>query len=102
VQADDDKIAKSTRRQPSHLPGMLTRKEVNDYYLKKSGLEKTVFKVEKFAFYEVYGFFRLDANAQQIYYRYYHKQTDNPAFKHIWFFVHYLLWQCRKAIKGKR
>lgn len=97
VQADDDKIAKSTRRQPSHLPGMLTRKEVIEYYLDKTG-----FKVDNFAFYEVYGLFRLAAIVQQIYYRYHHKQTDNPAFKHIWFFVHYLFWQCRKAIKGKR
>jgi aminoglycoside phosphotransferase (APT) family kinase protein len=97
VQADDDKLAKSTRRQPTHLPGMLTRKEVIAYYLDKTG-----FKVDNFAFYEVYGLFRLAAIVQQIYYRYHHKQTDNPAFKHIWFFVHYLLWQCRKAIKGKR
>jgi aminoglycoside phosphotransferase (APT) family kinase protein len=97
VQANDDRIAKSTRRQPSHLPGMLSRKEVIAYYLEKTG-----FKVDNFAFYEVYGLFRLAAIAQQIYYRYHHKQTDNPAFKNIWFFVHYLLWQCRRAIKGKR
>jgi aminoglycoside phosphotransferase (APT) family kinase protein len=97
VQADDDKVAKATRRQPSHLPGMLSRKEVIAYYLEKTG-----FKVDNFAFYEVYGLFRLAAIVQQIYYRYHHKQTDNPAFKHMWFFVHYLLWQCRKTIKGKR
>jgi aminoglycoside phosphotransferase (APT) family kinase protein len=65
-------------------------------------LDKTGFKVDNFAVYEVYGLFRLAAIAQQIHYRYHHKQTDNPAFKHIEFFVHYLLWQCRKAIKGKR
>jgi aminoglycoside phosphotransferase (APT) family kinase protein len=97
VQADDDKLAKSTRRQPTHLPGMLTRKEMIAYYL-----DKTDFRVDNFAFYEVYGLFRLAAIAQQIYYRYHHKQTDNPALKHIGVFVHYLLWQCRKAIKGKR
>jgi aminoglycoside phosphotransferase (APT) family kinase protein len=97
VQADDDRIAKSARRQPSHLPGMLSRKEVIAYYLQKTG-----FKVDNFSFYEVYGLFRLAAIAQQIYYRYHHKQTDNPAFRNVWFFVHYLLWQCRKAIKGKR
>jgi aminoglycoside phosphotransferase (APT) family kinase protein len=78
------------------LNGMLTRREVIDYYLSKTGL-----KVENFAFYEVYGLFRLAAIAQQIYYRYHHNQTQNSAFKHIWFFVHYLLWQCRKAIKGQ-
>lgn len=97
VQADDDKLAKSTRRQPTHLPGMYSRQEVIDYYMDKTGL-----KVDNFAFYEVYGLFRLAAIAQQIYYRYHHKQTNNPAFKNIWFFVHYLMWQCRKAIKGKR
>ncbi|QHJ11710.1 hypothetical protein FX988_01945 [Paraglaciecola mesophila] len=97
VQADDDKLAKSTRRQPTHLPGMYTRREVIDYYLDKTG-----FNVDNFAFYEVYGLYRLAAIAQQIYYRYHHKQTNNPAFKNIWFFVHYLMWQCRKAIKGKR
>lgn len=97
VQADDDRIAKGTRRQPSHLEGMLTRREVIDYYQ-----SNTAIKLDNFAFYEVYGLFRLAAIAQQIYYRYHHKQTDNPAFKYIWFYVHYLLWQCRKAIKGQR
>ncbi|WP_166422329.1 phosphotransferase family protein [Paraglaciecola sp. 20A4] len=97
VQANDDRLAKSTRRQPTHLPGMYSRHEVIDYYLDKTG-----FKVDNFAFYEVYGLFRLAAIAQQIYYRYHHKQTNNPAFKNIWLFVHYLMWQCRQAIKGKR
>jgi aminoglycoside phosphotransferase (APT) family kinase protein len=97
VQQNDDFLAQSTRRQPTHLEGMLTRQQVIDYYL-----EKTEFEVEDFRFYEVYGLYRLAAIAQQIYYRYHHKQTNNPAFKNIWFFVHYLLWQCRKAIKGKR
>lgn len=94
VEAGDDKLAQSTRRQPTHLDGMLTRQEVIDYYLDKTG-----FKVDNFAFYEVYGLFRLAAIAQQIYYRYHHKQTNNPAFKNIWFFVHYLLWRCKKSIK---
>lgn len=97
VQESDDFLAKSTRRQPTHLPGMLTREEVIDYYLEKTG-----FDVQDFTFYEVYGLYRLAAIAQQIYYRYHHKQTNNPAFKNIWFFVHYLLWRCRKAIKRKR
>ena len=33
VQADDDFLAQSTRRQPTHLPGMLSRKQVVAYYL---------------------------------------------------------------------
>lgn len=94
VQEDDDFLAKSTRRQPTHLKGMFTRKQVVEYYLQKTG-----FAVEDFRFYEVYGLYRLAAIAQQIYYRYHHKQTRNPAFKNIWFFVHYLLWRCKKAIR---
>ena len=94
VEAGDDRIAQGTRRQPTHLDGMLSREEVIAYYLDKTG-----FKVDDFSFYQVYGLFRLAAIAQQIYYRYHHKQTNNPAFKNIWFFVHYLLWRCKRIIK---
>lgn len=94
VQANDDRLAQSTRRQPTHLPGMLTRQEVIDYYLKQRGLDHVDFR-----FYEVFGLFRLAGIAQQIYYRYYHKQTRNPAFKNFWFFVNYLLWRCRRAMR---
>ena len=94
VQADDDWVAKSTRLQPTHLPGMLTRQQVVDYYL-----EKTNTNVDDFRFYEVYGLFRLAGIVQQIYYRYHHKQTRNPVFKNMWQFVHYLMYRCRKAMK---
>ncbi|MFC6439270.1 phosphotransferase family protein [Pseudobowmanella zhangzhouensis] len=97
VEADDDFLAQSTRRQPTHLPGMFTRKQVVEYYLQKTGRS-----AEDFTFYEVYGLFRLAVIAQQIYYRYHHKQTRNPAFKNFWIFVHYLLWRCKKAIKQGR
>ncbi len=93
VEAGDDRIARSTRRQPTHLEGMLTRKQVIDYYL-----EKTNSSVDDFRFYEVYGLFRLAVIAQQIYFRYHHKQTNNPAFKNLWFFVHYLMYRCRQVI----
>lgn len=94
VEADDDRFAQFTRRQPTHLAGMLSRQEIIDYYL-----EKTATQVDDFTFYEVYGLFRLAGIVQQIYYRYHHKQTNNPAFKHLWLFVHYLMYRCRKAIK---
>ena len=94
VQADDDFMAKSTRRQPTNAEGMLTRKEVIAYYCGKMGFEP-----KQFTFYEVYGLFRLAVIAQQIYYRYYHKQTNNKEFKNWWILVHYLNWRCRKAIK---
>ncbi|HPW85843.1 MAG TPA: phosphotransferase family protein, partial [Chitinophagales bacterium] len=84
VQADDDFMAKSTRRQPTNAEGMLTRKEVIAYYCGKMGFEP-----KQFTFYEVYGLFRLAVIAQQIYYRYYHKQTNNKEFKNWWILVHY-------------
>ncbi|WP_395344642.1 phosphotransferase family protein [Ningiella sp. W23] len=94
VQADDDFLAQNTRRQPTHLPGMMTRQEVINYYCEKQNIE-----AKDFDFYEVYGLFRLAAIVQQIYYRYHHKQTRNPAYKNLWVFVHYLLYRCKKIIK---
>lgn len=94
VQADDNALMRSTRRQPTHLPGMLRREEVVAYYLDRMGL-----KAPNWAFYEVYGLFRLAVIAQQIYYRYHHRQTRNPAFKNFWILVNYFDWRCRGLIK---
>jgi aminoglycoside phosphotransferase (APT) family kinase protein len=94
VQADDDFMARSTQRQPTTIPGMMTRQQVIDYYCHKQGLEP-----KEFAFYEVYGLFRLAGIVQQIYYRYHHKQTHNKDYKNLWVFVHYLLYRCNKIIK---
>jgi aminoglycoside phosphotransferase (APT) family kinase protein len=93
VQADDDWFMRSIRRQPTHLQGMLTRQEVIEYYCERMGFEP-----KDFTFYEVYGLFRLIVIIQQIYYRYHHKQTSNPAFKNFWLMVHYLNWRCKRII----
>jgi aminoglycoside phosphotransferase (APT) family kinase protein len=95
IQADDDFVARSTRRQPTHTPGMLTRKEVVAYYAEKSGRSP-----HHWTFYEVFGLFRLSGIAQQIYYRYHHKQTRNPAFRNFWVMVNYLHWRCRRLMRG--
>lgn len=94
AQADDDRFIKSTRRQPTHLPGMMTRREIVDYYCSKMNL-----KPNNWVFYEVYGLFRLAAIIQQIYYRYHHKQTRNPAFKRFWLLANYLIWRSRRLIR---
>lgn len=94
VQADDNALMRASRRQPTHLPGMLTRREVVDYYLRRSGLS-----CENWAFYEVFGLFRLACIAQQIYYRYHHGQTRNPNFKNYWVLVNYFDWRCRSIIR---
>ena len=72
---------------------MFTRKQVVDYYLEKTGLQP-----ENWTFYEVFGIFRLAVIAQQIYYRYYHKQTNNPAFKDFWIVIHALHIRALKLI----
>ncbi|QRN93120.1 phosphotransferase family protein [Archangium violaceum] len=94
VHADDNLLMRMTRRQPTHLPGMLRREEVVAYYLERTGL-----KPASWTFYEVYGLFRLAVIAQQIYYRYHHKQTRNPAFKNFWILVNSFDWRCRGIIK---
>lgn len=97
VQDDDPQIFKATRRQPTHLPGMLTRQQVVEYYLEQTGL-----KPQNWTFYEVFGVFRLAVIAQQIYYRYYHKQTDNPAFKDFWMVIHALHLRALKMIAKQK
>lgn len=93
IQADDDEVALRSRKQPTHLPGMPTRLEVVDYYRERTGLG-----AGDWTFYEVFGMFRLAVIMQQIYYRYHHGQTHNPAFKDLWMFAGYLEWRCRTAI----
>jgi aminoglycoside phosphotransferase (APT) family kinase protein len=94
VQRDDDFFIRSLRRQPTHLPGMLSRREVVDYYAERTGRS-----TGRWAFYEVYGRFRLAVIAQQIYYRYQQGQTRNPAFRNFWMFVTYLGWRCERIIR---
>jgi aminoglycoside phosphotransferase (APT) family kinase protein len=93
VQADDDEVAQRSRKQPTHLPGMPTRAEVVGYYCERMGLSS-----EHWTFYEVFGLFRLAVIMQQIYYRFHHGQTHNPAFKDLWMYSGYLEWRCHKAM----
>jgi aminoglycoside phosphotransferase (APT) family kinase protein len=75
IQADDPPEMMAARMMPTHLPGMMSRREIVDYYLSRSGLE-----VGSFDFYYVFGLFRLAVIVQQIYYRYFHGQTADQRF----------------------
>lgn len=97
IQADDSRLMKMLARQPSYLPGMLTRAEFVDYYLGKTGLSPA-----NWTFYEVYGLFRLAVILQQIYYRYHHGQSRNPAFRNFWLMANYLGLRCRALIRAQR
>jgi aminoglycoside phosphotransferase (APT) family kinase protein len=97
VQDDDDEFFRQFRRQPTQLPGMLTREQVVDYYCGETGLEMTP---ERWSFYEVFGLFRLAVIAQQIYYRYFHKQTTNESYAIFGPAVQYLESRCRSIISA--
>jgi len=96
IHADDNFLLRATRRQPTHLSGMLRREEVVEYYLDQMKL-----KPANWTFYEVYGLFRLAVIVQQIYYRYHHRQTRNPAFKNFWVLANYLGLRCDRLIRKK-
>lgn len=95
VQADDDPQFQFMRRQPTHLNGMLSREEVVEYYLGKSGLT-----LASFDFYEIYGLFRLAAIIQQIYNRYYHGHTKDKRFAGFVHAAQYLEQRCLKLIEN--
>ncbi|MDX6300089.1 MAG: hypothetical protein QOF53_1303 [Nocardioidaceae bacterium] len=96
VQADDEDAFRALRRQPTHLPGMLTRAEMVEQYAVRTGLSITA---EQWRFYEVFGLFRLGVIAQQIYYRYHHGQTTNEAYARFLPVVRHLEDRCRRLVR---
>ncbi|MFC7490806.1 MULTISPECIES: phosphotransferase family protein [unclassified Knoellia] len=99
VQASDDPVARALRLQPTHTPGMLTRIEAVRYYCDRMGIPMDA---ERWAFYEVFGLFRLAVIAQQIYLRTYRGETTNPRAKRMRWFVLYLDLRCRVLLRGHR
>lgn len=59
----------------THLPGWLTRDEIIERYGAQSGRD-----VSGIEFYELFAVFKLAVVAQQIFYRFRHKQTDGARF----------------------
>ena len=95
MQKNDPWLLRLTRLQPTHLEGMMTRNEVVDYYCRKTGIE-----IETFDFYRIYGIFRLVVIMQQIYYRYYHRQTRNKRFGRFIYLIKYLDGYLNRLIDG--
>ena len=52
IQADDDATFRAARRQPSDMPGMMTRAEIVEAYAARTGRSVTP---EQWRFYEVFG-----------------------------------------------
>jgi len=95
VEPDDDEFFLMFRRQPTTAPGMWSRQEFVSYYCERRGFD---LGPEKWRFYEVFGLFRLAVIAQQIWYRYFHKQTTNEAYAVFGPAVGYLEQRCRRLI----
>ena len=96
VEADDELVMQMMRRQPTNAPGMRTRAEVWAHYAERTGRV-----IDDTDFYEVYGLFRLAGILQQIWYRFHHGQTRNPAFAAFGDLAVYLDTRCQ-AILDKR
>jgi aminoglycoside phosphotransferase (APT) family kinase protein len=76
LQSDDPNLLKGLVMQPSDAPGMMTRREILDMYQDRTGIDTS-----DFTFYTVYGYFRNAVILQQIYYRYFHGQTQDQRFR---------------------
>lgn len=75
MQEDDPPQLRALAMQPSTSPGMLTRAEILELYQERTGLDTS-----NFTFYMVYGYWRIAVILQQIYYRFYNGQTQDPRF----------------------
>ncbi len=95
VQEDDPAYMHGMIMQPSRDEGMPTRDEILEYYKEKTGTS-----VENFDFYLVYGYWRNLVIVQQIYYRYYHKQTSDQRFAAFIHLVNAMGKQCRALISS--
>jgi len=76
VQEDDPADLQLIRTMPTHVEGALTRRELVDLYGQISGL-----RMDRFDFYYCFGLFRLAVIIQQIYYRFYHGQSQDARAK---------------------
>ena len=98
VEPGDDEFFQQFRRQPTTAPGMWTRQKIVDRYCDRMGFAMTP---DRWLFYELFGIFRLAVIAQQIWYRYYHRQTTNEAYAVFGPAVGYLEKRCRSLLGGE-
>jgi aminoglycoside phosphotransferase (APT) family kinase protein len=75
VQAEDPPDLRNIASMPTTRPGSLTRDEVVALYARLTGRV-----MDQIDFYYCFGLFRLAVIVQQIYYRFYHGQTQDPRF----------------------
>ena len=76
VEPDDPDEFKLLRFMPPTIEYALTRRELVELYRARTGLS-----FDDINFFYCFGLFRLAVIAQQIYYRYYHRQTSDERFQ---------------------
>lgn len=75
LEKDDPEELKTHRSTVTTLPGFMTREEIIEAYAKKSGRD-----VSNIQFYLTFAYFKNAVIAQQIYYRYKRRQTQDERF----------------------
>jgi len=93
VEKNDPETMQAIRMMPTHLSGMMSRQQIFELYCK----QRNMTDIELTPYY-VFGLFRLAVIAQQIYYRFYLGQTDNPKFKHFGQLVNILIGHAEQQI----
>jgi len=95
VDAGDAPEVHLMRFMPAEVEFSMTRKELLELYRKNYA-----FEFDSIDFYYCFGLFRLAVIAQQIYYRFYHKQTTDERFKMMIFAVQILEKAALKTIEA--
>jgi len=95
VEKNDPDDMQMMRTMPTNMPGALTRREMLDLYEKRTSRS-----TQQFDFYYCFGLFRLAVIAQQIYFRYFYKITDNKRFAMLIFAVNGLEKTALKVIES--
>ena len=93
IQADDPPAWHLNRMQPSHLPGMPTRREFADYYAELRGIQ-----LPDLNYYIAYGYFRLGVILQQLYARWRAGKSQHPAHAKMLPAVHLCMQQAREHL----
>lgn len=96
MQDDDPVELKHLLMQPSDAPGMLTRNEILSLYQDRTGLDTS-----DFTFYRVFGYWRVAVILQQIYFRYFHGQTQDERFRTFGVATQKLGEHCQRLISGR-
>jgi aminoglycoside phosphotransferase (APT) family kinase protein len=97
IQADDAQPLLMLRFGPTHLPGMLTRRQVADRWAERTGRDPG-----DVVFFYAFGLFKTAVVAQQIYYRYAKGLTKDARFAQLIFGVRLLAEQAQRSISSGR